>query len=330
MRPALFSLALLALAQAPATARAQTPGAPLAPGPSRLALRLDYEAATGARCPDGHAAADLLEGELGYDPRAPDAPLSLSVVATRQGAEVRVAVAIRDAAGAVLWTRRHQGREACATLLESAMVSASVALSELTWRADAAPTPTPPERAPAPAPMPPVPPPPAVVPEVPAVTMYLGADLLFGVGGTPIPNLGAGVWVAAHLPRAPRLSFELAGRASWTAGSAAEGFGRVRSALYTGELAVCGRVAFAVLCPVLGVGKLSHHGSADVQIGTPGPFLLLGARVGAEHAIGERYLLRGFTELVGLPDPSVLRFASRDEWRANVAWSIGMGFALNP
>jgi hypothetical protein len=335
--PAASLVLVMLLWAGPALAQ-EAPGAPSAP-PPRVALRLEYIRGTGTLCPDEHVAADMLHGEVTYE-ADPYAELHLVVEATRQGREHRVSVVMRDGNGAALWSRVHQARD-CADALESGMVSTALELGgaeqlrEREARQRAAPAAVPPPIVVAPPLSLPLavvpPPPPLAVPARPPFDLLLGADALLVVGSTPGPALGAGVFVEVRPAGLPELSVEVTGRAAWTITATQEGFVPVRSAFYAAQLAVCGHVGWASFCPMIGVGGLEHHAlSVGTGVDATRPFAILGARVGAEHRLARRFLVRGFIELDGLPGGAEIQLRVNEEWRASVGCVAGIGIALQP
>jgi len=183
-------------------------------------------------------------------------------------------------------------------------------------------------------PAPVVPPPPAAPVAAPrAFDVLMGADLVFGVGNTPGPNLGAGAFVAARLVSQPVLSFELTGRVSRSLGAVELGYVRVRSTFLGGQLALCGRMKFVSFCPLLGVGALAAKAvrAETIAIDTPPPFAILGVRLRAEHRFAE-ILVRGFLEFEGMAGGGSLTFHSlpNEQWRPALGGTVGLGFALQP
>lgn len=327
---------------ASSTARADEP-------PPRFAIRVDYIRGPNTRCPDEHVARDMLHAEVLYD-EDPNAELHLVVEAARRGQDHRLFSVMRDRAGP-LWSREHQSRD-CADALESTMVSTGLELAGLQRRREQ-------ERAsreraaqearerearereareravqPTAAAAAVVSPPPSLPPPSPPFALFSGADLVAGIGSTPSPSLGPGVFVALR-PANLALSVELAGRASWSLGAAEVGYEQkgyvtVRSTFYAGQLSVCGHVRFAFFCPVVGIGKLAHRRSSSAtKADASPPFAVLGVRVGAAHRWGD-VLVRGFVELDSLPGAPSLALYGREQWQPSVAGVLGLGFAFQP
>jgi hypothetical protein len=308
MRAALFSsMLLLAVTVCPTAAHAQVPAPPAPSPPHRDMVRFEYTTAPGTRCPDDHAAQDMLQGELGYDAVRDEAELTLSVEATRQGRELRVVVALRDAAGVVFWTRMHQDRETCAILLERAIVSASLGLGELRWAREEAPA-SPPSPPPPPPVVPPVAapiPPPPVVPR----------PILFQVGTTARAEVRTGGRPAFGLTLDAGVRFgwfSVAGEFHWvpSAGTTtANGVEVANTSFFAGALVACGRLGQRVVvlgCLVGEAGAIERKPAGS--LGGVGHALVPsaggGARGGVEVPLTSPVYLQVSADLIGVANQS--------------------------
>lgn len=307
MRTALLLLpAALALA---APARAQAPPRP------RVVLRLDYDRGPGTRCPDEHAATELLRAEVSYD-ASPDAELRLAVEATRQGGEHRVSATLRDGTGATLWTLQHRSPD-CADALESCMVSTALRLGEVRWareereRAAAAaavavPAPLPvvaaPVAAPVVAPVIAVPPAPAAPPPKRKVEMHGGVDVVFNPVVAPSVSLGFAPSVGVLL-REPGISIDLGLRAMSTLKATKAINGDAFGWTYaSGVLAASVHRSFLFGGLVLEAGTLSPRSDHGLVRNTVAPgFFAAGFRGGVQRSFDELVTLRASVEGEYLP-----------------------------
>ena len=313
MRPALLLLpaALLALAATPA--RAQEPPR------ARLVLRVEYIRGPGARCPDEHVVADMLQGELSYDAR-PEAELHLVVEATRQGrGEHRVSVVLRDATGDAIWSVVHQSAD-CVAAIEAGMASTALQftvaqeLRERRARAEAeaaavvAPAAVAPG-APVLAAAPPVvvkvePPPP---PPKRKIGIAAGVDMIFNPMAAPSVSLGFAPSVGVRF-REPALSITLAMRALWSVEATTARNGLAYRWTYTsGVLSASVHKGIFLFGPSVEVGTLtarSGHTFTDTQ--APG-FVAVGGHVGVAREIVELVTLHATIDGAYVPLGTTLR-----------------------
>lgn len=338
MRPAVT--VLLAAWMIASTAWAQpgtpSPASPPPSAPPRIKLRFAYERGPGVvRCPEDHVVHDLLQGELGYDPVAPDADLRLLFSVSRQGRDQRVEILLRDADGTSLWSRELQGAESCTELVEVALVSAAIGILRVLHQRARAPDAGPPaDRPPAVEPPPPSAPSPVVPGERPlaapiqpaarVVDLRMGLDVVGTLGVTPVPALGGGVFVAARLRNT--FSIEVAARGTWGLVASEQAGIRTRSSYIAGVLAACGHLRAAFLCPVVGLGVPVHQGGAQA-VTSRAELFTVGARFGGEITFDD-VVARGWLEVAGVPVATHISVADTTVWSTpTVVGSLGLGVA---
>ena len=332
MKSRLAPVALLALLGAPAAARAEPP--------PRITLRLDYTRGPSTACLDEHALREVLSGSADYEARA-DAEYRFVIAATRRLGEHHVDAVFTDGEGKVMW-KRHYHDPSCTEALLNVATSTGLELDALQRRL--APSPTAPAPAPLVAPMPLVIAPPAPLPVMieppppvhPSLELDVGIDAVLAMGSTPNPTLGAGVFVGVRPALLPAFSVEVTGRASSSVTAAQQGHVSVSSAFYSGQLALCGHVRAAFLCPMVGVGQVDFHHALSVGVDalrldtTPThPLALFGARAGVEHRTAH-FGLRAYLEIEGLPGGAKFAFHNYEQWRASYGVVVGVGVTLPP
>jgi hypothetical protein len=319
-------VAVLLVARA---ARADLP-APSDPA-QRYAFRLSFKTVDG--CPGEGALRAEVAAWVGYDPFTPSASDRVTVWFERVDGAFRGAFMLTDAAGT---SGVHQEVEAsCVALYRTMGIAIGYALtpSDAQTGVVAAPV-TVPDVVPVPAPE--VVRAPAPVPMAAPAAPTRALELLAGVDGTftPIlmPSAGAGFapWITFRLREVP-LSFELGMRATWSVVPAHFGASAVRSTYFSGVLAPCWHGSLLFGCAKLEVGamNLSTDPSAFIPA-APNPLTIVaGGRFGLQRAFAERFAVRSFLEIAGVPQgPRTLSQNMQSLWSApGYSITFGLGFA---
>lgn len=327
MRAAL--LVPLALVSFAAPARADAP---------QHAFRLEYVRGSGARrCPDAETLRRELRGIMNYDPVTPDAPLQITAVIERRGAELAAVAILRDGAGRFIWQTDTIPTTSPCRILVSALalaIDAWLGRPKVKAAPPPAPEPEPPPRAPAEVPVAPAAPPPRPPPTPPAphrVRGYLGLDALATAGVTPRANFGVGVFAGLRL-REPALSFEVGGRVGVmpaTEMRAREGVVvSVRAVFMALTAGVCGASSVGLFaCGHAGVATLLLTGPAGRAVdasrsGIP----LLGGRLGVARHFAGSFQIRAFGELNALPGAADLNVLQYPVWsKPPIMGGVGIG-----
>lgn len=109
------------------------------PNRPRIAVRLSYEAPSGARCPERDEVALLLAGEFGYSIVDEDAISTLSIRVRRKGAGFEAALDARDLDDVPRWERMMPNQWTCRELLYDAALLIRIALGPRGWGGAAEP-----------------------------------------------------------------------------------------------------------------------------------------------------------------------------------------------
>ena len=340
MRPAPLLLVLVLCAPVPA--RAEPPAE--AAAPEHVAFRLSFKGIDG--CPDEAALRVQVSAWVGYDPFVPKAPALIKLWLERKGKKFVATFTQIDAEGESTPVTKEDPD--CASLFRTLGIRIGLTVADSAAplpNQQPAPAPPPPPPEPAPPALPPAPEPgpePAPVPvPVPAPPPPARpVAFLVGVDGTitPVllPSIGAGFapWVALRLRDAP-VSIELGMRATWSIVPAGFGAFSVRSTYFSGLLAPCWEGSLFFGCGKFELGAMRFASDPEWRIGVPADPLtfLAGGRFGIHRTFVERFAVRGFFEVDGIPrGPHLAQESTDRSWWTAPAYSLtfGVGFGVHP
>jgi hypothetical protein len=324
------------------------------PEPPRAAVRLEYTRGSGAeRCPDEAFLRAEAARLLGYDPFRDDAPLVITARIERAGSELVATLSLRDAEGKTRWADGFGTSGGCEEIAAGMALTLVAGIQSAPGPATtpphdlpsppATPPPQPPSATPAPEHAPPPQPPRRAAPPPMSVTrpdrkeasapaeerlqIEAGVGAVVGLGMAP--GLAAGMTLTAGVRRGDG-SIALEGRGLASLGQEVEGMTMRTTAFMTAGVACLhGRLLFG--CGLVTVGAVrfvpgdpwSMRPRTDVLSG-------LGARLGGEWPLSERWYAHGYIEAIGLVDDVVLRRQSAgSEPPAPLRWaSPPLGAAL--
>jgi len=304
--------------------------------------RLEYTRGAGAdHCPEEEAIRAAVSARLGYEPFRADATTTVSAKITRTGRVLRADVELRDGAGNVAGTRQLTSKQNdCSELVAAMTLAISIAIDP---ESQTRPSPPPAEAVPispatpdatGPGAGPGVPPGTAAKPPVPIpdrvlpsrrsarlvppirgpepIVLRTGAGALLALGTAP----GVSVGFATRLGVGWRsLSADLEARLDLPASTAGEGRGSVSAMLIAASLVPCWHRGPLLACGLGSLGAIRGKGEgvpsahADATL-----FWAIGARLGAELALDERFSGVIYGDVTAIGTPTTLRLDERDVW----------------
>ncbi len=314
--------AFLVLLSAPICTADPSLRAPALAPPPRT-VRLDYSRGPGAeRCPEKIAFRDAVGAKVARDLFAAVPPPSARLVVSlrRRGAGYEGTAELRDAAGAVTWSRLfppppHPPLATCSTLISALAFSVSLEVEPVEL-----PTADPPLPAVV---APPIVTPPLAKPEAPTWLFRIGVSPWVDIGAAPRQAFGLSLGLGF---RVGWFSLDLEGHWNPPAASILSG-AEVETSRFVGALVPCQHVGYFAGCLLAEVGRSwGTVTGAEIQGGTQSALhIAIGGRLLAEFKLAPHVALRPAVDLrVALQRPA-FGVAGVPRWEVP---AVGAGFGL--